>query len=148
MRFHEHKELAVGVDLVREAFARYDLLDDQVRFVEGWFKDTMPPLAQEVGPIAVLRADGDMYESTIDVLTHLEPLVSPGGFAIIDDYNGIEACQQAVTDHRAAPASPPRSTPSTGPPSGGASPRPELASCGHRGGGLVTQVRCGTDLPE
>ena len=102
MRFHEHKELAIGLETVQRAFARYDLLDDQVRFVPGWFRDTMPPLAAELGPIAVLRLDGDMYESTIDVLTHLEPLVSPGGFIIIDDYQGIEACRQAVTDHRAA----------------------------------------------
>jgi O-methyltransferase len=50
----------------------------------------------------VLRLDGDMYESTIDALTHLEPLVSPGGYVIVDDYNGIDACRQAVTDHRAA----------------------------------------------
>jgi O-methyltransferase len=73
-----------------------------VRFVEGWFRDTLPAVAGEIGPIAVLRLDGDMYESTIDALTHLEPLVSPGGFVIVDDYNGIEACRQAVTDHRAA----------------------------------------------
>jgi hypothetical protein len=100
MRFHEHAELAVGVDRVRAAFDRYGLLDDQVRFVVGWFRDTLPDVAREIGPIAVLRLDGDMYESTIDALTHLEPLVSPGGFVIVDDYGGIEACRQAVHDHR------------------------------------------------
>jgi O-methyltransferase len=73
-----------------------------VRFVPGWFRDTLPKLATELDAIAVLRLDGDMYESTIDALTHLEPLVSPGGFVVVDDYNGIEACRQAVTDHRAA----------------------------------------------
>jgi O-methyltransferase len=50
----------------------------------------------------VLRLDGDVHESTIDALTHLAPLVSPGGFVIADDYGGIEACRQAVTDHRAS----------------------------------------------
>ncbi len=101
-RLHEHALLAVGIDAVRAAFDRYGLLDDRVRFVEGWFRDTLPKVAEEVGPIAVLRLDGDMYESTIDALTNLEPLVSPGGFVIVDDYNGIDACKQAVSDHRAA----------------------------------------------
>jgi O-methyltransferase len=100
MRFHEYRELAVGLDRVQAAFARYGLLDDQVRFVPGWFRDTLPAVAREVGSIAVLRLDGDMYESTIDALTHLEPLVADGGFVIVDDYNGIEACRQAVHDHR------------------------------------------------
>jgi hypothetical protein len=100
MRFHEYGQLAVGVDLVKAAFDRYGLLDDQVRFVQGWFRDTLPGVAEEIGPIAVLRLDGDMYESTIDALTHLEPLVSPGGFVLVDDYGGIEACRQAVHDHR------------------------------------------------
>ena len=52
----------------------------------------------------MLRLDGDMYESTIDALTHLEPLVSPGGFVIVDDYRNIEPCRQAVTDYREARA--------------------------------------------
>jgi hypothetical protein len=100
LRLHEHRELAVGLAQVRANFARYDLLDEQVRFVPGWFRDTLPALATEIGPIAVLRLDGDMYESTIDALTHLEPIVSPGGFVIVDDYGGIEACRRAVTDYR------------------------------------------------
>lgn len=102
LRLHEHSQLAIGLDAVRQNFARYGLLDDQVRFVPGWFRDTLPKLATEVGPIAVLRLDGDMYESTIDALTNLEPLVAPGGYVIVDDYNGIDACKQAVIDYRAA----------------------------------------------
>jgi len=102
LRLHEHAQLAVGLDAVKANFARYGLLDEQVRFVPGWFRDTLPKLATELDAIAVLRLDGDMYESTIDALTHLEPLVSPGGFVIVDDYGGIEACRQAVTDHRTA----------------------------------------------
>jgi O-methyltransferase len=100
LRLHEHRELAVGVHRVMANFARYGLLDDQVRFVPGWFRDTLPKLAADLDAIAVLRLDGDMYESTIDALTHLEPLVAPGGFVIVDDYNGIEACRRAVSDHR------------------------------------------------
>jgi O-methyltransferase len=102
LRLHEHRQLAVGLDQVKANFDRYGLLDDQVRFVPGWFRDTLPGLATEIGSISVLRLDGDMYESTIDALTHLEPLVSPGGYVIVDDYGGIDACRQAVADHRAA----------------------------------------------
>jgi O-methyltransferase len=97
---HEHDVLAVGEQQVRDNFARYGLLDDRVRFVRGWFKDTMPALAADIGPIAVLRFDGDMYEAATDVLTNLEPRVSPGGFVIIDDYHHIPACRQAVDDYR------------------------------------------------
>jgi hypothetical protein len=101
LRLHEH-QLAVGLDQVQDNFDRYGLLVDRLRFVKGWFRETMPGLVTEVGPIAVLRLDRDMYESTSDVLTHLEPLVSPGGYVIVDDYNGIDACKQAVTDYRGA----------------------------------------------
>jgi O-methyltransferase len=79
---------------------RYGLLDDQVRFLRGWFKDTLPdaPIRQ----LAVLRIDGDLYESTMDVLTHLHPKVTAGGFVIVDDYGEIASCRQAVTDYRSA----------------------------------------------
>ena len=102
MRFHEFRELAVGLDAVRAAFDRYGLLDDRVRFVPGWFRDTLPDVAAEVGSIAVLRLDGDLYESTMDALVNLVPLVSPGGYVLVDDYGGIDACATAVDEYRAA----------------------------------------------
>ena len=97
-RHHTFKELAVSLETVRDTFARYDLLDDQVSFVEGWFKDTLAfaPVEQ----IAVLRLDGDMYESTWQALTALYPKLSVGGFAIIDDFGAIPACKTAVMDYR------------------------------------------------
>lgn len=94
---HEEPDLAVSVHAVRENFARMGLLDDQVAFVPGYFRDTMPGLATG-GPIAVLRLDGDMYESTIDPLRYLYDLVPPGGFLIVDDYGIAPACRQAVAD--------------------------------------------------
>ncbi|HET9689940.1 MAG TPA: TylF/MycF/NovP-related O-methyltransferase [Acidimicrobiales bacterium] len=102
LRLHTFRELAVDLPTVQANLARYGLLDDRVDWVVGWFRDTLPGLATRVGPISVLRLDGDYYESTIDALTHLEPLVSPGGFVIVDDYGGIDACRQAVDDHRRA----------------------------------------------
>lgn len=93
------KALEVSVDEVKANFARYDLLDDQVKFLVGWFEDTLPtaPIEQ----LAILRLDGDLYQSTMDALTSLYPKLSVGGYVIVDDYGGIEACRQAVTDYRA-----------------------------------------------
>nr|Q9AJU0.1 RecName: Full=8-demethyl-8-(2,3-dimethoxy-alpha-L-rhamnosyl)-tetracenomycin-C 4'-O-methyltransferase; AltName: Full=O-methyltransferase III [Streptomyces olivaceus]CAD57141.1 O-methyltransferase III [Streptomyces olivaceus]CAP12609.1 rhamnose C4'-methyltransferase [Streptomyces olivaceus] len=98
MRLHEHNGvLAVPLEQVRANFERYGLLDDQVRFLPGWFKDTLP--GAPTGRLAVIRLDGDLYESTTDALENLMPRLSPGGFVIIDDY-AIDACRDAVHDYR------------------------------------------------
>lgn len=91
--------LAVPVEEVRANFEKYGLLDDQVRFLPGWFKDTLP--SAPIDRLAVLRLDGDMYESTIVALDALYPKLSAGGYLIVDDYGAVEACQQAVDDYRA-----------------------------------------------
>jgi len=90
--------LGVPETEVRANFERYGLLDERVRFLPGWFKDTLHDAP--IDRIAVLRLDGDLYESTIQALDALYPRLSPGGFCIIDDYV-IPACRQAVADYRA-----------------------------------------------
>lgn len=90
------KELAVSLESVQENFRRYGLLDDRVRFLKGWFKDTLPEAP--VDRLAVLRVDGDMYESTMDALSATYAKVQPGGFVIIDDYFCLDNCRQAVDD--------------------------------------------------
>jgi O-methyltransferase len=90
--------LAVSEATVKANFKRYGLLDDRVRFLVGWFKDTLQ--ASPINCISLLRLDGDLYESTIQALDALYPRLSIGGFCIIDDYHEIEACRQAVTDYR------------------------------------------------
>lgn len=92
------EHLAVGVEQVRRNFERYGLLDENVEFVEGLFQDTLATVPVE--RLAVLRADGDMYESTIAILEALYHKVSPGGFVIIDDFGAIPACRKAVEDFR------------------------------------------------
>ena len=47
----------------------------------------------------MLRADGDMYESTMDIVFNLYDKLSVGGFIIIDDY-GIAECKRAILDFR------------------------------------------------
>ncbi|MCX2933903.1 TylF/MycF family methyltransferase [Mycobacterium sp. CVI_P3] len=90
--------LGVSEAEVRANFERYGLLDDRVRFLPGWFKDTLQHAP--IDRISVLRLDGDLYESTIQALDALYPKLSPGGFCIVDDYLAIPACAQAVTDYR------------------------------------------------
>jgi hypothetical protein len=97
-RLWESEYLAISEAQVRRNFQDYGLLDDQVCFLKGFFSDTMPHAPIE--RIALLRLDGDMYESTIVVLENLYPRVSPGGYVIVDDYGMIPACNQAVEDYR------------------------------------------------
>ncbi len=85
---------------MKQNFRRYGLLDDQVRFLKGWFRDTLPTVRDREW--ALIRLDGDMYESTIDGLTNLYPGLAPRGFVIVDDYSSVDACRQAVHDFRKA----------------------------------------------
>ncbi|MCA1452088.1 glycosyltransferase [Bradyrhizobium sp. BRP22] len=90
-------ELSVSLNEVRQNFERYGLLDEQVRFLEGWFKDTLP--SAPIERLALMRLDGDMYESTIQALDALYVKLSAGGFVIVDDYI-LEPCRKAVEDFR------------------------------------------------
>jgi O-methyltransferase len=95
---HTYKFLAVDQPTVEANFKRYGLLDSNVKFLKGFFKDTLP------GPIeklALLRLDGDMYESTIQVFEALYDKVSPGGFIIVDDY-ALHGARAATHDFRNA----------------------------------------------
>lgn len=96
--WHTADKLAISLEEVQENFRRYGLLDDQVSFVEGWFSETLPALRSQTW--SVIRLDGDMYESTMDGLTNLYDGLSAGGFLIVDDYDAIDACREAVTDFR------------------------------------------------
>lgn len=98
-QWHVHDELAVSQEDVAANFRRYGLLDEQVVFLKGWFKDTLP--AAPIHRLSVLRLDGDMYESTMDALTALYPKLSDGGFCIVDDYS-IPECRKAIADYRSA----------------------------------------------
>lgn len=98
--WHTNRYLAISINEVKSNFERYNLLDEQVVFLKGFFKDTLPtaPIQQ----IAVLRLDGDLYESTMDSLVHLYHKLSIGGYIILDDYFNITCCRQAVDDFRKA----------------------------------------------
>ena len=84
-RHYANRSLAISRQEVEHNFRKYDLLDDQVVFLEGWFKDTLP--VAPIKSLAVMRLDGDMYQSTAEALDYLYPKLSVGGYCIIDDYH-------------------------------------------------------------
>jgi O-methyltransferase len=91
--------LAVERRRVEQLFRAYELLDPRVRFLEGWFADTLPQA--DFSQLALLRLDGDLYSSTRDALVACYDRVTSGGFVIVDDYGAIPQCARAVTDFRA-----------------------------------------------
>ncbi len=91
--------ISVSEPRVKALIERYGLWDQTFRFLPGWFKDTLG--SSQIGPLALLRMDGDLYESTLDTLDPLYDKVVPGGFIIADDYGAIDACRQAVDEFRA-----------------------------------------------
>jgi O-methyltransferase len=91
----KYTELQVGLELVKQNFKSLGVSTDQVKFVKGFFSDTAPTLP--VQKIAVLRMDGDMYESTMVILKNFYSKVEKGGFVIIDDYS-LPRCKKAIGD--------------------------------------------------
>jgi hypothetical protein len=96
---HVYRDFIVPLAQVKASFSRYGLLDEQVVFLEGLFKDTLPKAPIEA--LAVLRLDGDTYESTMDGLVNLYRKLSSGGALIVDDYYLFEAQRKAVDEFRA-----------------------------------------------
>jgi Macrocin-O-methyltransferase (TylF) len=95
-----YKHFAVSLEDVQRNFRAFGLLDGQVRFLKGWFKDTLP--SAPVTVLSIMRLDGDYYESTWDGLTNLYDKLSIGGYAIIDDYgeDSWTYCRKAVDEFR------------------------------------------------
>lgn len=94
-------QLAVSEIQVQNVFRHFGLLDSQVIFLKGWFKESLPTISSDQ-KFSLLRLDGDYYESTRDSLKFLHPKLSSGGFIIIDDYNLPFGCKRAVDEYREA----------------------------------------------
>ena len=90
---------AAGLAEVRSNIARYGIDTARIRFVEGFFKDSLPTL--QVNAIALLRLDADSYESTMHILENLYPKVSPGGVILVDDCH-LPGCVAALIEFRKA----------------------------------------------
>ncbi len=91
--------LAVSIESVDHAiYWTFRLRRENVYLVKGWFNTTLPRCKDDMGPIAVLRLDGDWYQSTMDTLTNLYDQVSVGGYVIIDDYGAWPGCRKATNE--------------------------------------------------
>ena len=90
--------LKVPLDEVTSNFRLYNALDENVVFLKGWFSDTLPN-NNNIGSLSILRMDGDMYKSTMDVFDSLYHKVNQNGFIIVDDYC-IPNCRKATEDFR------------------------------------------------
>jgi O-methyltransferase len=92
--------LAVSIDEVKSHFKNYGLLDDQVKFLKGFFSETLP--VAPIKSLSVVRLDADQYGSTMDGLTNLYPKLSVGGYLIVDDYGAVPGACDAVNEYRKA----------------------------------------------
>ena len=99
--YHTFEDLSVSFETVQRNFKKYGLLDHQVVFLKGWFKDTLPTAPME--RLAVLRLDGDLYESTMIALQSLYPKLSAGGYVIIDVPSLDDARAYAAAQIRSLP---------------------------------------------
>lgn len=87
---------------VRHNFAKYGLLDDRVQIVKGLFKDSLPAYSKSNNdPIAVLRVDGNFYDSYQDAFYYLYERVPVGGFVIFDDIGSHKHVQDFWADFKA-----------------------------------------------
>jgi hypothetical protein len=68
----------------------------KINLVKGWFQDTLKMNKKNIGKIAILRIDGDFYDSTLCVLDELYDNVSKGGVIILDDYGNFEGSRKAT----------------------------------------------------
>ena len=95
-----YQNFEAGLLEVKNNFQRFDLLDDQVKWLKGWFKDTLP--SAPIEKLSMIRLDGDYYDSTMDSLANLYDKLSVGGFVIVDDYgeDTWTDCRRAVQDFR------------------------------------------------
>jgi hypothetical protein len=116
-----------GVTVHSETQVRYVLnswtnnKSDNIVLVKGWFQHTLRPyreVLQRLSGIALLRLDGDLYESTLVSLVELFPLLNDGGILIVDDWKLAgckKACQQFFSVYPVCQIEPPYGSEEDGP---------------------------------
>lgn len=97
-RLFQMRILKATKEDVENNFKKFNLLDEKIIFLEGWFSETLP--SAPIKSLSLLRLDGDLYESTYLALKYLYPKLSKGGYVIVDDFNAFSYCKKAVIDFR------------------------------------------------
>jgi len=80
-------------------FEHFQFDSNNISLIKGWFQDTLPIAGKDIQNIAVLRLDGDWYDSTLCCLKNLFPKVVKGGYIIIDDYFSCFGSRKAVDEY-------------------------------------------------
>lgn len=99
-------QCAAPLDDSKALMARLGYPEELCSYHVGWFEETVPRAAPSIGPIALLRLDGDWYESTRVCLSHLYANVAPWGVIVIDDYGHWEGCRRAIDEFLATQSAP------------------------------------------
>ena len=71
---HPGGEMAISLETVKSNFKKYDVLDETVVFIKGFFETSLKNV--NFNKLSILRLDGDFYCSTIQVLDELYDKVS------------------------------------------------------------------------
>ena len=89
-------------DSVKENFRLAGAPLDRTHFHKGLFKDSVPAFSREhSGSIAILRVDGNFYDSYQDAMYYLYERVPVGGYVIFDDIMSHPAVMRFWNDFRA-----------------------------------------------
>ncbi len=94
------EDLQADLNQVRDAFDRFDLLDDRVRFLQGPYRDTLSDAG--IGPIALLRLGRGLGADARDVLDALYDRVADGGFVVVEDGAADDGTAAVIEEFRAA----------------------------------------------
>ena len=74
--------------------------DPRVRFIKGWFENTIPRFTREFSPQSrlVLHVDADLYSSAMLALVHFAPYMSEGTILMFDEFYDRENEFKALMD--------------------------------------------------
>jgi len=96
---HQEGTSLCGLESVQAHMTEWGIPPELLVYHQGWFEDTVTSgFGHAHNKIALLRLDADLYDSTQICMQHLYPLLSPGGWLIVDDY-GLSGCRQAVNNY-------------------------------------------------
>jgi O-methyltransferase len=78
--------------------------DPRVRFVTGWFQQTLRSFLAPYSPQSqlVIHLDPDLYSSTLYCLTTLDPVIAKGTVIVLDDFFDALHVYRALTDYCSA----------------------------------------------
>lgn len=81
-----------------------DIKDPRVKFIKGWFQDTLPEFLKTFKPRSrlVIWNDSDLYSSTLFTLASLNYLIVPGTIIFFDEFNSALHEFRAFHDYLAA----------------------------------------------